>query len=70
MKRRKDNKTAWLIVAAVYVAVILLSILVTVGLVKIVCWASGLTFMWRYAIGVWALICLFGTAFKSSGSRS
>ena len=35
MKRRKDNKTAWLIVVAVYVVFILLSILVTAGLVKI-----------------------------------
>lgn len=69
MKRRKDNKTAWLIIAAVYVAVILLSILVTAGLVKLVCWAFGLTFMWRYAIGVWALICLLGNIFKN-GSKS
>ena len=70
MKRRKNNIIAWLIVVAVYVALILLSILVTVGLVKIVCWAFGLTFMWRYAIGVWALICLLGNAFKNSGSKS
>lgn len=69
MKRRKDNKTAWLIVAAVYVAVILLSIGVTAALVKIICWAFGLTFMWRYAIGVWALICLLGNVFKN-GSKS
>ena len=70
MKRRKNNIITWLIVVAVYVALILLSILVTAGLVKIVCWAFGLTFMWRYAIGVWALICLLGNAFKNSGSRS
>lgn len=69
MKRRKDNKTAWLIIAAIYIVLILLSILVTAGLVKIVCWAFGITFMWRYAIGVWALICLLGSIFKN-GSRS
>lgn len=69
MKRRKDNKTAWLIVVAVYVVFILLSILVTAGLVKIVCWEFGLTFMWRYAIGIWALMCLLGNIFKN-GSKS
>ena len=67
MKRRKDNKTAWLIVAAVYVAVILLSIMVTAALVKIVCWAFGIPFMWRYAIGIWAVIGLLGSVFKNGG---
>ena len=67
MKRRKDN--TWLIIAAIYVAAILLSIGITAMLVKIVCWAFGLTFMWRYAIGAWALICLLGNVFKN-GSKS
>ena len=69
MKRRKDNKTAWLIVAAVYVAFILLSIGITAALVKIVCWAFGLTFMWSYAIGIWALLALL-SGFFGNRSRS
>ncbi len=68
MKRRKDNKTAWLIIVVIYIVIILLSVLVTAGLVKIVCWAFGITFMWRYAIGIWALICLLGNIFKN-GSK-
>jgi hypothetical protein len=58
-----------LIFAAIYVALIVLSIGITAALVKIVCWAFGITFMWRYAIGVWALICLLGSVFKN-GSKS
>lgn len=67
MGRRKDNKTAWLIIAVIYIVIILLSVLVTAGLVKIVCWAFGITFMWRYAIGIWALLALVGGFF---GNRS
>lgn len=65
MKRRKDN--TWLIIAAIYVAAILLSIGITAMLVKIVCWAFGIPFMWRYTIGIWAVIGLLGSIFKNGG---
>jgi len=58
-----------LMIVAIIVAAVFLGLGITAGLVKIVCWAFGLTFMWRYAIGVWALICLLGSIFKN-GSKS
>ena len=60
-------KNKALIFAAIYVALIILSIGITAALVKIVCWAFGLTFMWRYVIGIWALMCLLGNIFKNGG---
>ena len=62
-------RNKWLALAAIYVALLVLSIGITAGLVQIVCWAFGLTFMWRYAIGIWALLFLFGGVFKG-GHRS
>lgn len=56
-----------LIFAAIYVALIVLSIGITAALVKIVCWAFGIPFMWRYAIGIWAIIGLLGSVFKNGG---
>lgn len=54
-----------LIFAAIYVALIVLSICITAALVKIVCWAFGITFMWRYAIGIWAILALVGGFFRN-----
>lgn len=58
-------KNKALIFAAIYVALIVLSIGITAALVKIVCWAFGITFMWRYAIGIWALLALVGSFFRN-----
>lgn len=54
-----------LIIAALYVALIVLSVGITAALVKIVCWAFGIPFMWRYAIGIWALLALVGGFFRN-----
>ena len=62
-------RNKWLALAAIYVALLVLSIGITAGLVQIVCWAFGLTFMWRYAIGIWALLALV-SGFFGNRSRS
>lgn len=56
----------FLIVPAIMAALTTMSLGVTAALVKIVCWAFGLTFRWRYAIGIWAAIALLGEIFKSN----
>lgn len=57
----------FLILPAILAALTMLSLGVTAALVKIVCWAFGLTFRWRYALGIWAAIALLGGIFKGSG---
>lgn len=58
-----------LMIVAIVVAAVILGLGITVGLVKIVCWAFGIPFMWRYAIGIWAAIGLLGSIFNN-GSKS
>lgn len=43
-----------------------LSFFGTAGLVWLVCWAFGLAWSWKIAIGVWAVICLVSSAVKST----
>lgn len=45
-------------VAGVYAVLIALSIGFTGILVKMVCWAFEITFSWKYAIGIWAVVFL------------
>ena len=56
-----------LMIVAIVVAAVIIGLGITVGLVKIVCWAFGIPFMWRYAIGIWAVIGLLGSVFKNGG---
>lgn len=55
-----NNKYNLLIVAAMMAALTMLSFGGTAVLIKIVCWASGYTFKWRYAIGIWLGLVLLG----------
>lgn len=58
-----------LTIVAIIVAAVFLGLGITAVLVKIVCWAFGIPFVWRYAIGIWAAIGLLGSIFKN-GSKS
>lgn len=57
-----------LIIAALIFVSIAASLLVTGGLVWLVCWAFGWAWSWKITIGVWAILFLIGTAVKSSKS--
>lgn len=61
-----NNKYNLLIVAAMMAALTMLSFGGTAVLIKIVCWAFGLTFKWRYAIGIWLGLVLLGDTFKGN----
>ena len=41
----------------------------TAGLVWVVCWAFGLSWSWKIALGVWAALCLISGAVKTTASR-
>lgn len=41
----------------------------TAGLVWVVCWAFGLSWSWKIALGVWAVLCLISGAVKTTVSK-
>lgn len=59
-----------------YIAVIILLFVVLLGvdflisalIVKGICWAFGMAFSWKLAIGVWLIISLLQAAFKTNVS--
>lgn len=57
-----------LMIVAIIVVAVFLELGITVSLVKIVCWAFGIPFMWRYAIGIWAAIGILGSIFKNGSN--
>ena len=60
----KGNES--MIYIIVFIALLALSFLFTSGLVWLVCWAFSLTFTWKLAVGVYAVIALLGGVFKST----
>lgn len=42
-----------------------LSCSLTIGIIKLICWAFSLTFSLKIAFGIWLLILLVGGIFKS-----
>lgn len=54
------------IVILIYLIFIGLSIGITGLLVKVICWAFSLTFTWKLAVGIWALMAMANWAFRSS----
>jgi len=53
-----------LIIALIYLACLGVSFLATTGLVRTVCWAFGIVFSWKIAVGVWVILCVLGGLFK------
>lgn len=57
-----------------YIAVILitfgLSFLISAGLIWVVCWAFGLAWSWKLALGLWVVMLLISSAVKSHNSRT
>lgn len=43
-----------------------LSFLLTSGLVWVVCWAFGFVFTWKIAIGIWVVLLILQSVFKSN----
>lgn len=43
-----------------------LSLLLTSGLVWVACWAFGFVFTWKIAIGIWVVLLILQSVFKSN----
>ena len=59
-------------VGTVLAAVVILSILsffVTAGLYRVVCWAVGWSFRWRYAIAIYAVEWFLSLTFKGRSGK-
>jgi hypothetical protein len=55
------------IIGLLFVAITLgIVFLLISGLTWVVCWAFSIPFMWKYALGVWALIVLLNLVFKKN----
>lgn len=52
-------------VAILTVSRVLISFFCTAGIIKLACWAFNYTFSWKLSIGIWAVMCLIGSVFKS-----
>lgn len=55
-----------ILIIAIYLAISFFS---TAGIVWVVCWAFGLLWSWKIALGVWAALCLISGAVKTTVSK-
>ena len=63
-KHRKIGISGCLFALFILAVLFAVSIVVTGGLVWLVCWGLEITFTWKLVIGVWALLLLVGGAFN------
>lgn len=54
-----------LLILFVTLLAVVLSCLCTIGIIKLICWAFSLTFSLKMAFGVWLLMLLLSSIFKS-----
>lgn len=65
------NKTLSIIVLTIVLLLIscVLSLVVTCGIIKLITICFGLKFKWLVAVGIWLIMCLLSTIFKSGNSK-
>lgn len=51
-------------IVCIFICMLAVSILITEGLVWLVCMGLGLEFNWMLGIGIWAIMVLIGFALK------
>ena len=56
---------AALAVVGLFVALYGISWLITCGVIKLVTWCFGWTFSWKIATGIWLVLCLLESTFKT-----
>ena len=64
MKVSKMKKV--ITVIFIIIAVLAISFFSTAGLIKLACWAFNYTFSWKLSVGIWVVLWLLGSVFKSS----
>ena len=50
---------------AIFVGVLALSFVATSAIIYGICWAFHLTFTWRYALGIWLILLILRSIFRS-----
>lgn len=50
----------------VFVLFVSISFLATSGLIWLACWAFGWTFQWKIVFGIWIVMALIRSCFKST----
>jgi hypothetical protein len=50
---------------AIFVGVLALSFVLTSAIIYGICWAFKLTFAWRYAFGIWLVLLILRSIFRS-----
>lgn len=46
--------------------ILIISFSITSGMIWVVCWAFGLAFSWRLAVGIWVVLIILRSIFKSN----
>lgn len=69
--KQKNKKIVGTIIGVVAAILVILAALAfswicTCGVIKLITFCFGWTFSWKIATGVWLIICLARTVFKSS----
>ena len=59
---KKDILTIILVI----VGLVFLEWIITVGIIKLITMCFGWTFKWSVATGIWLIICILQTIFKSN----
>ena len=66
-----NKKTLSVIVLTIVLLLIscALSLVVTCGIIKFITICFGLKFKWSVDVGIWLIMCLLSTIFKSGNSK-
>lgn len=69
--RDDDTPIAITILSAILIILVIVlclavSFFATAGLIWVVCWALGFVWSWKLCIGIWALMILASSVFKST----
>lgn len=63
------DKHLLLLSMGIIVAAFALEFLIITICVKLICWGFGLVFSWKLVIGIWAVLALVSSFFKSNGGK-
>lgn len=55
-----------LTIVLVFVGLVFLEWIITVGIIKLITMCFGWTFKWSVATGIWLIICILQSIFKSN----
>lgn len=65
----KDGGTVALIVIIILAITYGISWIATCGIIKLITMCFGWTFKWSVATGIWLIMCLLSSTFKSHSSK-